>query len=769
MRLQSCCLTLLLAAQAFRPVFSQAPSSSAPDPVLLTIGGKPTTVGEFNQIYRKNLLVADTTGGTATPRQYLDLFVNYKLKVRAAEARGLDTTQAFRDELATYRQQAAQSFLTDKAATEGLLREAYERMKEEINASHLLVSVPAGAAPADTLAAYQKAMALRERLLKGEDFATLAKAASGDASAGQNGGNLGWFTSLQMVYPFESAAYRLDKGKISMPVRTEFGYHLIRVNDRRTAQGKVKVAHILVRLAPNAAQPEQAAAKTKIDEAHAALQRGEPFERVVKQYTDDATSRSTGGVLQPFGTGQMIGPFESASFGLKKVGAYSAPFQTTYGWHIVKLLEKLPLEPYEQLSGVIRQKVQADGRSSLGKQVTLARLKKENGFSENPAVLNEVLAAPAPGLTDGKFTPNLNGPLVGKTLFTLGGQAVPVRRFFEFIQKKVTGQRSAESQAGAAPVALLRDLYGQFVEDENFRYEEAHLEEKNPDFKALVLEFHDGILLFQVMETDVLNKSLSDSTGQVAYFQRNQTKYKMPESVAATVLNAASRDVLDQARKLIAKQPYPLNRKLPDLYFERGRTDLTEKHREQLFDLIVIMAKNPGYTVEVTGNADTAEDDSVSAARVRNVVRYLTSGGGIRMTRIVEIDEGKFKPASKTERDKNQRVGFVFFTTSKQDVANRFNQSKPDNLLVSEGVFRKGDDKLVDSVPWKPGRQTLERGGRVIQIDIEQVEPARLKTFAEARGAVINDYQADLERQWLDGLRRQFPVVINEEEVKKLK
>lgn len=764
MRLNVCCLTTLLVALALRPVFSQAPTSTASDPVLLTIGGKPTTLGEFNQVYRKNLLVADTTGGTATPRQYLDLFVNYKLKVRAAEARGIDTTQAFRDELATYRQQAAQSFLTDKAATESLFREAYERMKEEINASHILISVPANAAPADTLAAYQKAMGLRERLLKGEEFATLAKANSGDASVAQNGGNLGWFTALQMVYPFENAAYRLDKGKVSMPVRTEFGYHLVRVNDRRAAQGKVKVAHILVRLAPNASQPDQAAAKTKIDEAYAALQRNEPFERVVKQYTDDATSRSTGGVLQPFGTGQMIGPFENAAFGLKKVGAYSAPFLTTYGWHIVKLLEKLPLEPYEQLSGVIRQKVQADGRSSLGKQVTLARLKRENGFTENSAVLNDVLAAPAPGLSEGKFVPDLNGPLAGKTLFTLGGQPVPVRRFFEFVRKKAN-----EPQAGADAQALLREHYGQFVEDENFRYEESNLEQKNPDFKALVQEFHDGILLFQVMETDVLNKSLSDSTGQVAYFQRNQTKYRLPESVAATVLNAASRDVLDQARKLLAKQPYPLNRKLPELYFERGQTGLTEKHREQLFDLIVIMAKNPGYTVEVTGNADTAEDDSVSAGRVRNVVRYLTSGGGIRMTRIVEIDEGKFKPASKTERDKNQRVGFVFFTSSKQDVANRLNQAKPDNLLVSEGVFRKGDDKLVDSVPWKPGRQTLERAGRVIQIDIEQVEPARLKTFAEARGAVINDYQADLERQWVEGLRRQFPVVINEEEVKKLR
>ncbi len=745
------------------PVFSQTKSALAPDPVLLTIGGKPVSVSEFNQVYHKNLLVADTTGGTASPRQYLDLFVNYKLKVRAAEARGLDTTQAFRDELASYRQQSAQSFLTDKTATEALIREAYDRMKEEINASHILLSVPANAAPADTLAAYNQALQLRERLLNGEEFATLAKQFSKDPTAAQSGGNLGWFTALQMVYPVENAVYRTNKGKISLPVRTQFGYHLIRVNDRRPAQGKVRVAHILARLAANASQPEQAAAKTKIDEAYAALQRGEPFERVVKQYTDDATSRANGGALQPFGTGQMIAPFEAAAFALKKVGAYSAPFQTSYGWHLVKLVEKLPLEPFEQLSGVVRQRVLADGRSSLGKQTTLARLKRENGFSENPAVLNEVLGLANASLTEGKFSPDLNGSLAKKDLFFIGKNPVPVRDFFAFVLKKQT------AQAGADPKAVLRTLYNQFVEQEIFKYEEAHLEEKNPEFKALVQEFHDGILLFQVMETDVLNKSLADSTGQMAYYQRNQTRYRMPESVAATVLSAASKDVLDQARKLLAKQPYPLNRKLPELYFEKGQTVLNDKQREQLFDLVVVMAKSPAYTVEVTGNADTSEDDSVSAARVRNVVRYLTSGGGIRMTRIVEIDEGKFKPASKTERDKNRRVGFVFFTNSKQDVASRFNQQKPDNLTVSEGIFRKGDDKLLDSVPWKPGRQTLERGGRVIQIDIEQVDPARPKTFGEARGAVINDYQADLERQWLAELRRQFPVEINEVELKKLK
>lgn len=762
MQLKKIGLTLLLAAPALTPGFSQTNSPVSPDPVLLTVGGKPVTVSEFNQVYRKNLLLSDSADAAATPQKYLDLFVNYKLKVRAAEARGLDTTQAFRDELATYRQQSAQSFLTDKAATEGLIREAYERMKEEINASHILVSVAANAAPADTLAAYNQALALRERALKGEDFAGLAKEFSKDPSAAQSGGSLGWFSALQMVYPFENAVFRTDKGKVTMPVRTEFGYHVIRVNDRRSAQGKVKVAHIFAQLAAGASQEEQAAAKTRIDEAYAALQRAEPFERVVKQYSDDASSRNSGGVLPPFGTGAMVISFEAAAFSLKKPEAYSAPFQTTYGWHIVKLIERLPLEPFEEISGVVRQKVLADGRSALGKQVTLARLKRENSFAENPAVRDEVLANADPSAW------KTGGEADSKNLFFIGKTGVLVRDFYAFVQKRQASQ-NPETSKGADPKAVLKSYYADFVEQQNFQYEETHLVEKNPEFKALVQEFHDGILLFQVMETDVLNKALSDSTGQARYYDQHKTEYLLPARVKATVLDAASKDVLEQARKALTKLPYALNRKLPDLYFEKGQTEISDKQREQLFDLVVVMASNPDYQVEITGNADTSEDDSVSTARARNVVRYLTSGGGVALTRVVEIDESKFKPASKTDRDKNRRVGFVFFSNSKQDIAKRLNQQKPNNLRITEGLFRKGDDKLLDSVPWKLGRQTLERGGRVIQIDIERLEPARPKAFAEARGSVINAYQADLEKQWIANLRRQFPVDVNESEVKKLK
>lgn len=761
--LKKVCFAPLLAVLTIQPGLSQSQTAAPTDPVLLTIGGKPVTVSEFTQSYTRHQFAADSLSENSGPRQYLDLFINYKLKVRAAEARGLDTTQAFREELATYRQQSVQSYLTDKAANDALVREAYGRMNEEINAAHILISVAADAAPADTLSAYNQALALRERALKGEDFGQLAKANSQDPSAGQSDGSLGWFSALQMVYPFENAAYRTEKGKISLPIRTKFGYHVIKVNDRRASQGKVKVAHILVKMATNAPDADQTAAKNRIDEAHAALQRNEPFERVVKQFTDDAASRNAGGVLPPFGSGAMIQAFENAAFALKKVGAYSAPFQTTYGWHIIKLVERIPLEDYEKLSGTLRQRVLADGRSSLGRQVTLARIKRENGFSENAAVRNEALNTADGRLVEGKWNADDRGTLADKTLFTIGNAPVPARTFFEFVQKQ------QQAQPGGEPKTLMRKLYNQFVEQENFRHEEAHLEKKNPEFRALVQEFHDGILLFQVMENDVLNKALEDSTGQRAFYETNKNKYLMPERATATILSAASKDIIDQARAMLVRQPYAINRKVPELYFEKGQTGITDPHREQLFDLLVILAKNPAYQVEITGNADTAEDDSVSAARARNVVRYLTSGGGISQTRIVEIDEGKFKPVSATNRDKNRRVGFLFSSTSKQDVAVRFNQQKTDNLVIREGTFKKGDERILDAVPWKTGRQTLQRSGRTVQIDVERVEPARPKSFAEARGAVINDYQADLERQWLASLRRQFAVQMNEVEVKKIK
>jgi peptidyl-prolyl cis-trans isomerase SurA len=744
---------------------AQGPTTPAPDPVLLTLGNRPVTVSEFRQVYQKNLLATDSAASAGSMLDYLKLFVNYKLKVRAAEARGLDTTQAFREELATYRQQSAQAYLTDKKVTEALIREAYDRMREELNVAHILVACAPDAAPADTLKAYLEAVRLRERIQGGEKFAEVAKSNSKDPYAAQNGGVLGWMTGLQMVYPFETAAYKTPKGQLSTPVRTKFGYHLIQVLDRRPAQGKVTVAHILARFPTNASEADKTAAKNRIDEAHLALQRGEPWERAVKQYSDDATSRTNGGQLRPFGSGEMVGPFEEAAFALKRPGAYSAPFQTQFGWHIVRLVEREPLPPFEEASGQIRQRVLADSRSQLSKAVTVERLKRENAYAPNAAVLSELVSRADSRLSQGTWQYAPRGDaLENRTLFFIGKREYKVGEFLGYLQPR------QQPRAGTAPDALMRTYIEAFANEKNLAYEEELLETKNPEFRALMQEYRDGILLFQVMEDNVWGKSLTDSLGQQRYYEQHRAEYQWPERAVAQVWNAKDAATLTQVQRLLTKNPYPLNRTLPDLRFARNQVALTDAHREQLFDLVVVMAKNPGYVVEISGHADTSEPDSLSAARLRNAVRYLTSNGGIALTRIIEVDEGKFKPVSTSDRDKNRRIGVVFYTNEVADVVRQFNEKTPDRLRYEAGTFKKGDNALLDGATWKAGKQTLpQKNGRVVQLDVARIEPARPKTFEEARGAVINDYQGYLETVWLTELRRQYPVVFNDEEVRKLK
>jgi peptidyl-prolyl cis-trans isomerase SurA len=324
---------------------------------VLTLGGSKTfTSDEFFDSFTKNQLSADSSQRTDI-RSYLDLYTNLKLKVLAAEQSGRDTTEAFREEMATYRKQLAQTYLSDKTLVEQLANEAHQRMQQEVRASHILIAVAEEASPADTLAAYQQALAVRGRLMGGEPFATVARQVSKDPTVQQNGGDLGYFSVFQTVYPFENAAYQTPVRSLSAPVRTRFGYHLIQVNDRRPSRGKVQVAHILVRISPTAQPDGAAAAKARIDEAYAKLKAGESFEALARTYSDDVQSKNTGGKLPPFATGQMVPSLEEAAFALTTPGSYSPPIKTNYGWHILKLIERKPIESYTELAPALRQKV----------------------------------------------------------------------------------------------------------------------------------------------------------------------------------------------------------------------------------------------------------------------------------------------------------------------------------------------------------------------------------------------------------------------------
>ena len=324
-------VTLLAGCQASKPATMANSAAATTGPAVETLGTYPVPANEFAYVYRKNNSAAPDYGTRQSVNDYLDLYTNVRLKVLEAEQKGLDTTQAFKRELDGYRQQLAQPYLTEKSVTDQLVREAYDRMSQEVSASHILIRVAPDATPQDTLAAYQRIDKIRQQALAGTDFGQLARTQSEDPSAKENGGKLGYFTAMQMVYPFESAAYKTPVGQISAPIRTRFGYHLIKVNDKRAAQGEIKVAHLMIRMNANTAKSDSLTAKKKIDELYSRLKKSENWDKLVAQFSEDAGSAANGGELPPFGTGRMIPSFEEVAFKLQKPGDIAAPVQTPYG------------------------------------------------------------------------------------------------------------------------------------------------------------------------------------------------------------------------------------------------------------------------------------------------------------------------------------------------------------------------------------------------------------------------------------------------------
>ena len=324
-------------------------AQKAPKEVLFTIDQKPYYTDEFLRVYNKNLdLVKDESQKDLN--QYLDLFVGYKLKINKAHKLGLQNGDQYKNELNTYRAQLSKNYVTDSKVTKELIGEAYARSLKEIRASHILITVDENAAPADTLAAFNRAIELRNKVLKGEDFGMLASQFSQDPSAKENKGDLGYFSVFRMVYPFESAAYKTPKGQISMPVRTRFGYHLIKVNEIRDNRGEVTVAHIMIVNPKTDDATEKERVRTTVNDIYKKIQQGENFETLARQFSEDKSSSSKGGVLNRFGSGQLSSEeFENVAFSLTKENPISAPFQSAFGWHIVKLVEKHTIKSVDEM------------------------------------------------------------------------------------------------------------------------------------------------------------------------------------------------------------------------------------------------------------------------------------------------------------------------------------------------------------------------------------------------------------------------------------
>ncbi len=623
--------------------------------VLFTVDGKPYYTDEFIRVYNKNLdLVKDESQKDLN--QYLDLFVGYKLKVSKANKLGLQNNSQYQNELKSYRVQLAKNYTTDSKVTKELVDEGYKRLLKEVNASHILIMVDENASPADTLVAFNKTLAIRDRIVKGEDFGTVAQEVSQDPSAKENKGNLGYFTSFRMVYAFENGAYNTPVGTVSMPVRTRFGYHLIKVNDIRDNRGEVSVAHIMI--LKNKDGVDVPTAKTTIDDIYKKLQQGEKFEELAKQFSEDKSSASKGGVLNRFGSGQLSSDeFENQAFGLTKENPVSKPFETQFGWHIVKLIDKFPIKSYDDSKIELENKISKDDRSRLIENSLTEKLRVKYPIKSDNKLYAIIVKYVTNDFYEAKWGLPADAKKYSGALFSVGTKKISGTNFLDYIYSQ---QKSGIS---VKPIEKLVDkLFENFVDNQRNQYNNDNLENEFPEFSAVMDEYRDGLLLFDLMDKEIWQRSKTDTTGLKAFYETQKDKHLWKTRVNAEIYSSTSLDIMKK---------------------------------------VLVMV------------------------------------------------------------NKNQ--------TSKE-IKDKFNTKDVLNVMSYEGVYEEGAEALPKETKMEVGVSEISNKGEYYFITkISKVIPAGVKTLDECKGKLVNDYQQYLEQNWVNELKTEFTVKVNQDVFEKVK
>ena len=672
------------------------------DPTLLTIDGKAITKSEFEAVYKKNN-GKDMSAEKKSVNDYLDLFVNFKLKVKEAEQMGLDTLPSFKQELGGYRKQLAAPYLTDKDATDKLINEAYQRMQTEVKASHILVKCPEDALPKDTLEAWhriniifsvasgktvspaqvseyetlvkknafgkakptkqdtteanQKINSIKDLVAgKGIDkkkdlFGQASSAASDDVSLKDVGGSLGYFTALEMVYPFENAAYNTNVGEISKIVRTRFGYHILKVYDKRPNTGEILTAHIMIKLNKDMKHDDSLKAKQKIDEVYAKLQAGEKFDGLAKNYSEDKQTGANGGELNWFYERKFpIEEFAKQAFALQKNGDFSKPFTTKFGWHVVIRKDKRTIPAFEAMKTELKNKVAKDSRSYQSKESFIAKLKKEYNFKEMPKEKDALAKTLDSTYFQGTWKASEKAAKLNKEMFNIADKKYTQQDFAKFLESHQT--RRAKSDVTMAVNAQ----YKAFVDESLVAYEETQLDKKYPEYHNLMQEYRDGILLFDLTDKKVWSKAVKDSAGLEKFYEANKNNY---------------------------------------LWDER---------------------------------ADVSTYKCANATVAKEVNKMLT--------------------AKKTEKE----------------ITEKLNKKSALDVSVENVTYLKGENKDVDA-NWKVGiaPEMKQADGKINIMVINKLTPKTPKKLAECRGMVTSDYQNYLEKDWIANLRNNHKIDVNKD------
>lgn len=616
--------------------------------ILFSVEGEPVYAKEFVRVYNKNLdLVQDESQKDIDA--YLQLFIDYKLKLQEAKALGFDKKPQYVREFNSYKKQLAKNYLTDHEVTEALVEEAYERVSNDVKVSHMLIKLDPSAT--DTAAVYKRMLRFKERL-ENEDFDKLQKELHNGTSIFVE--DLGWFSGFKMIYDFENVAYNTKVGEVSMPFRTQFGYHVLKLNDRRKSRGEATVGHIMIM---NNQKDASINPETRIKEIYRMLQQGSQFESLAKQFSEDPSSASNGGKLKTFKSAQLSSvKFEDKAFSLNEVGEMTEPFQSDYGWHIAKLYDKKPVADFEAMKSSLEARVRRDPRSKVINDAFTETLKQQYGLTDD----NENLPY---------FVSILNNDY-HKRLWTIPSDLDKDKVFLKIKNQVFTYQnfafylqsRQKRIQANQDFETIINQAYVDFLNDKLIKYHEAHLEESNEEYAQVLSEYRDGLLLFDLMESKIWNAVKNDTIALKKHYDANKDQYQWPNRVDAIVITSSDKKAIQQASKLLKK----------------------------------------GQDLETIKSAINTKDAQ--------------------------------------------------------------------KIIVTKGTFDKEHRSIPSDFKFKKGVSKIHNQNDAFHvIKVDEVLPAAIKTFDEAKGKVIGDYQSVYEKDWLSQLREKYEVKVDNDILQKVK
>ncbi|MEO8166910.1 MAG: peptidylprolyl isomerase [bacterium] len=747
-------------------------SPKSGDIIVAKVGPTDITLNDYEALYLKsNGTREQAAASTQEERErFLDLMTKFKLKLMDAYASGLDKRLEIKTEIAQYKGSLVASYLTEREVNAPGIKKLYDSRQVEVRASHILITLPANAPPADSAAAYEKAYKLIKELQNGARFDSLAVANSNDPSVAQNKGDLYYFTAGRMVSEFEDAAFALKAGEMILkPVRTQYGLHIIKVIDRRPASGEIKASHIMIRFDKENPSPEDTvAAFAKIKAIQDSLKTGVDFAELAMRNSQDPGSAPKGGDLGWFQRARWIQPFDEEAFKLKP-GQVSGIVRTIYGYHIIKNYDTRPPKTLEESRKEIQQAYQQT-RFQADYNKLMDKLKAQTQFSLDQKVVDQFVVSfdSLKTTRDSAWSQSLPPELGKKAMMHFGSRAITC--------DSVAALMKVRPDMLNMPLTstALRGEIPKIAEQLIFEVKGETVEKDYPEFADIMKEYTDGILLYQVEQDRVWSKIAVNDTALQKYFEANRDKFMWPDRVELTSISLYSDSLANiiygklkngkTFAGILAEDS--ARTKAPSNYsilFAKKKNTISTAAQKTLSTVATGLKSDGVLRLQIVAHPDTSRQKSKNEKSAQQQLDAVKSA----MVKKYGIPEGRISAysrpqASGSKKDLSQQVDLEITNQRSWFIGGIENQLQP--VTTDERSMK------ADSLEIGVYSQPFNYRGNYTIVQLNKRDPLRRKAYEEAGTEVSSAFQEyeskRLESEWLDTLRKRYPIVENKEALK---